>query len=88
MAYFQTKNPDLGKFLMDLLSILLSFGLFYGYWVYFVGIWYILWFFGIFFPVLAPKKIWQPWTKETLSHDACEIVCEGYWIRVVEHLFS
>jgi hypothetical protein len=29
---------------------------------YFVAIWYILWSFGIFFPVLV-RKIWQPCTE-------------------------
>jgi hypothetical protein len=29
------------------------FGLFYGYFVYFVAIWYILWLFDMFFPVLV-----------------------------------
>jgi hypothetical protein len=38
MAYFQTKNPNLGKFWRDL-----KWKMF----VYFVAIWYILWPFGI-----------------------------------------
>jgi hypothetical protein len=38
MAYFQTKNPDLGKFWRVLQSKML---------VYFMAIWYILWSFGI-----------------------------------------
>jgi hypothetical protein len=39
------------------------FGLFYGYFAYFVAIWYILWLFGIFFSFwyVVPRKIWQPW---------------------------
>jgi hypothetical protein len=65
MAYFQTKNTNLCKFLgqwtvlvnfMATWSILLQFG------IYFVAIWYILWLFGIcFFPFwyIAPIKIWQ-----------------------------
>jgi hypothetical protein len=34
------------------------FGLFYSHLVYFVAVWYILWLFGIFLPVLVcyPKK--------------------------------
>jgi hypothetical protein len=43
MAYFKTKNPNLGKFGRDLQwSILWSFGVFYGHLVYFVATWYIL----------------------------------------------
>jgi hypothetical protein len=33
--------------------ILDPFGLFYGHWKYFMAIWYILWSFGIFPPVLV-----------------------------------
>jgi hypothetical protein len=29
------------------------FGLFYGYLVYFVAIWYIMWLLGVFFPILV-----------------------------------
>jgi hypothetical protein len=57
MVCFQTKNPNLGKFLrvlqwkmmvyfMDTLSILRSF-------VIFMDIWYSSWQFGIFSPVLV-----------------------------------
>jgi hypothetical protein len=50
MAYFQTKNRNLGKFGMVLqwkmLVNFLPFDLFYGYLAYFVVIWYI-------FPVLV-----------------------------------
>jgi hypothetical protein len=39
-------------------------GLFYGHLVYFVAIlvyvWYMLWVFVIFSPVLVRRKIWQP----------------------------
>jgi hypothetical protein len=44
-------------------------GIFYGYLVYFVFIWYILWLFGIFFPFwyVVPRKIWQPWYEEGAS---------------------
>jgi hypothetical protein len=48
MAYFQTKNPNLGKFwrllqwkMGVIWSILWPFGLFYGRLVYFMDIWYI-----------------------------------------------
>jgi hypothetical protein len=43
MAYFQTKNPNLDKFWR-----VLDIGLFYCHLVYFVVLWYILWYFGIF----------------------------------------
>jgi hypothetical protein len=53
MAYFQTKNTDLGKFWRVLqwkvLHITCPLGPFYGYLVYFVATWYILWLFGISF---------------------------------------
>jgi hypothetical protein len=50
MVYFQTKNPNLGKFcrvlqwkmlvnLIDIWHILRTFGIFYGHLVYFVVIW-------------------------------------------------
>jgi hypothetical protein len=54
MAYFQTKNTNLGKFwdmlvyVMAIWCILLSFGLFCCHLVYFVAIWYILLPFGTF----------------------------------------
>jgi hypothetical protein len=54
MVYFQTKNPDLGKFWKvfqwKMLVFLWPFCLFYGHMVYVMAIWYILWSFGIFFP--------------------------------------
>jgi hypothetical protein len=51
MVCFRTKNLNLGKFwrvlqwkmlayCIDIWSILQSFGIFYGHWVYFVVIWY------------------------------------------------
>jgi hypothetical protein len=62
MAYFQTKNPDLGKFWRVLQWKMLVyytaiwfilrlhvFGIFYGYLVYFFSFWHD-----------APRKIWQP----------------------------
>jgi hypothetical protein len=65
MAYFQTKNPNLGKYCADL-----EWKMF----VYFMEIWYILWQFGtvvviwcccgnlVFSPFwyTASRKIWQP----------------------------
>jgi hypothetical protein len=69
MAYFQTKNPNLGKFWRDLqwniLAFLWPFGIFYGHLVYFVAVGYILFLlFAIVFPFwyVAPRKIWQPCT--------------------------
>jgi hypothetical protein len=56
MVYFQNKNANLGKFRLAKKDV----GKFYGYFVYFTAIWYILWpfgifsgHFGIFFPVLV-----------------------------------
>jgi hypothetical protein len=70
MVYFQTKNPNLGKFwsvlqrkmmvnFMSIWSILLPFRIFYIH----TAIWYVLWSFLYIFPVLVGciKKIWQPW---------------------------
>jgi hypothetical protein len=68
MAHFQTKNPNVGKFLqwkilvyfMAIWSIFRPFGLF----GLFVAIWYILWLFGIHifqFWYAVPGKIWQLW---------------------------
>jgi hypothetical protein len=68
MVYFQTKNPNLGKF-RRVLQRKMSVYIFYGHCVYFTAIWYILWPFGIFYGRLvifspfwyvAPRKIWQP----------------------------
>jgi hypothetical protein len=59
MAYYQTKNSDLGKFLRVLENgkcwyIICPFGLFYGYLVYCVAICYILWLcIWYIFPVLV-----------------------------------
>jgi hypothetical protein len=58
MVYFQTKNPNLGKFLrsldwkvlihfMAIWNILRTFGVFCDHLVYFVFIWYIFYGFGI-----------------------------------------
>jgi hypothetical protein len=60
MVYFQTKNPNAGKFWRALewkrlvysiviWNILWPLGIFYGHLVYFMAIWYILWPFGIFY---------------------------------------
>jgi hypothetical protein len=60
MVYFQTKNPNLGKFwrafelkmlvyFMIFWNILRPFGIFYGHLKYFMAIWNILWSFGIFY---------------------------------------
>jgi hypothetical protein len=57
MVYFQTKNPNLGKFWRVLqwqdICTLWTFGIFYSQLLYFMAIWYILWLFGIYFPVLV-----------------------------------
>jgi hypothetical protein len=69
MVYlFSNQKSRFGKILEGLameddgIPILLPFGLFYGHFVYFVAIWYILWLFGIFFLFwyVVPLKLWQP----------------------------
>jgi hypothetical protein len=71
MAYFPTKNPNLGKFFEGFavdavgLHILWLFGALYGYLVYFVAIRYIFWLFGTFllFWYVLLRIIWQPWDR-------------------------
>jgi hypothetical protein len=64
MVYFQAKNPNLGKFwrvvkwkmfglFKTFWSILRLFGIFCSHLVCFVAVWYILWSFNSFFPVLV-----------------------------------
>jgi hypothetical protein len=60
MVCFQTKNPNLGKFWRALhtlkigyIGILCPFGQFYADLGYFMTIWYILYSFCTFFPVLV-----------------------------------
>jgi hypothetical protein len=73
MAYFQTKNPDLGKFWRVLHWKVLEFRLFYGYLVYFMVIWYthsmvILWLIGIFYCYLVFFPVWYVvCTKKNLA---------------------
>jgi hypothetical protein len=68
MAYFLTKNPDLGKFYEGL--AMEGAGIFYVHFVHFMAIWSIVWPIGLFkvnwyifspFWYVAPRKIWQPW---------------------------
>jgi hypothetical protein len=65
MVYFQTKNPNLGKFwrpldwkmliyFMAIWNILQTFGIFYGHLGYLMTMWYIFRSFGTFFPLLVP----------------------------------
>jgi hypothetical protein len=53
MVYFRTENPNLGTFWRamewKMFCILWSFGIFYGHFVSFIVVWYILRKFGIFF---------------------------------------
>jgi hypothetical protein len=51
MAYFQTKNPNLGKILVGLAKE--DTGIFCGHLVYCRAIWYILWRFAIFYDNLV-----------------------------------
>jgi hypothetical protein len=66
MVYFQTNNPNLGKFWQSLLWKILVF---YGNLIYFATKRYILWPFGTFcvhlvyfspFWYFGVRKIWQP----------------------------
>jgi hypothetical protein len=65
MVCFQTKNPNLGKFLESLamedvgIFYIWTLGPLYGLLLYFMDIWYSSWKFGIFFPnlVFCAKKI-------------------------------
>jgi hypothetical protein len=50
MVYFQTKNPNLGKFWRVLYG---RCGTFYDHLVYSTAIWYIMWSFGIIYGHLA-----------------------------------
>jgi hypothetical protein len=68
MVYFQTKNPNLGKF-MRALHRLENVDIFCGHWEYFTDIWGILWPFGTFSVHLVyffqfwqheQRTIWQP----------------------------
>jgi hypothetical protein len=82
MAYFETKNPDLGNF----------GGSCNGRLVYDMAIWfilqlwgYILWPFSIFhgylvyfFPVLN-QKIWQPWQKR-LFYEPGSVLSELFFL--------
>jgi hypothetical protein len=57
MAYFETKNPNVGKFWSVLQWKML---------VYFVAIWYIGYVYGYLvylftFWLVVLRKIWQPW---------------------------
>jgi hypothetical protein len=82
MAYFQTKNPDLGKFWSVLLWKML---------VYFTAILFILRLFGIVCPFglscgylvycffiwyVTPRKIWQPCLEKRYS--ICGIILISY----------
>jgi hypothetical protein len=74
MVCFPTKNTNLGKFWRvlqwKLLVYFMAIWSFYENLVYFVAIWYLLWLFGIFFPV-TPGKIWQPWIGGLVSCKIC-----------------
>jgi hypothetical protein len=70
MICFQTKYPNLGKFLRAIEWIcwymLCSSGIFYGHLVYFVDIWKccgnVVYFPSIWY--IGSRKIWQPCTRE------------------------
>jgi phosphotransferase system glucose/maltose/N-acetylglucosamine-specific IIC component len=65
MAYFQTKNPDLGKF-----ERVLQWKIVYymPIWpTYFTATWYILWQFGIFYGYLVYFHVFVRCTKKNLA---------------------
>jgi hypothetical protein len=67
---FSNQKPQFGYFLQwKMLVFLWPFGLSYGHFVYFLVIWYILWWFGVFFPIgnVTPRKIWHPWCRLSRS---------------------
>jgi hypothetical protein len=65
MVCIQTKNPNLGKFWRvfnwKMFIYFMPFGIFYRDLGYFMTIWYSLYSFGTFFPVLVSR------TKENLA---------------------
>jgi hypothetical protein len=84
MVYFQTENPNSGKFWRALKYVLLEyfmaiwvilrpFGVFYGYFGNLVVIWYILLRFGLFYQ----EKIWQPWNGPSKNSIDCVGVKAG-----------
>jgi hypothetical protein len=62
MVYIKTKNPTLDKFWWALQGKMLPYFMdtwsFYNHLVYSLAIWYMLWQFGIFFPLwyVSPRK--------------------------------
>jgi hypothetical protein len=81
MAYFQTKNTNLGKFCIGKCwYTLVSFGLFYGhlytYWPFGITFSYILGIFFSCFGMLRQRKIWQPWLMaRMLTHIQQKCIC-------------
>jgi hypothetical protein len=75
--YFETKNPNLGKFW--------RVGIFYGKLVYFTAIWYILWLFSIFSPVVVccTKKNLAT-LADCRSRSTCRTQCEQIWVDKFE----
>jgi hypothetical protein len=66
MVYFKTKNANLGKFLECF--AMRDVGQFFGHFVYFSAVWYILWPFGIFgghFGIFFPFRCFG--TKKNLA---------------------
>jgi hypothetical protein len=65
MAYFQTRNPNLGKFSRG--RAMVDVGIFSGHLVNFNDIWYILWPLGISYGYLVhfPVLVWC--TKKNLA---------------------
>jgi hypothetical protein len=79
MVYFQTKNPNLGKFWRELqwkmLVFLWTFGLLYGHLVYFMDIWYIFRTFGL--PFLRTFEIF--WSNLVNFFPVWDVVPRQIW---------
>jgi hypothetical protein len=89
MAYFQTENPNLGKFWKDLqwkTSILWTLGLFYGHLAYFVAIWQFFMVIWYIFPVLVccTKKNLATLFQTAFSRTLKGYLCTRYTIFILQ----
>jgi hypothetical protein len=66
MAYFEFKNPNLGKFWRDLLRKMLVY--FTAVWYIFIAIWYVLWPLSRFYGYMVDfTPFWYLCTKKNLA---------------------
>jgi hypothetical protein len=83
--YFQTKNPNLGKFLRVLQwTIYLHTHIFNCHLVYFVAFWYILWLFGILFAVLVccTKKNLANLASREIRPNRLDLIVCTIWVDI------